>query len=133
MNLRFLWLAMSIIIPIFSVQYISQEEDELVLSTYIFVAVFSEIVVISLAVSEFVKAGKVVEYLKEQQIKEDRDADISKWRKEFLNDSLDLYDMQKESLKRAKDLNEKEFFGNKFSEEPNQEKEQTQQSTPADG
>ena len=104
MNLRFLWLAGAIIIPIFSVQYISQEQENLIRTTYIIVTIFSETVIISLAISEFIKAGKIAEYLREKQIKEDRDDDISKWRKEFVNDSLGLFDMQKESLKRAKDL-----------------------------
>ena len=104
MNLRFLWVATAIVIPLFSVQYISNENDYLIRMTYIVVATFAEVVAISLAISEFFRAGRELEYLREQQIKADRDNDVSKWRKEFLNDSLGLYEMQKESLKRAKEL-----------------------------
>ena len=94
--------------PIVAIQYISPERDNLIQVTYIIVAVFSEVVVISLAVSDFIKAGKDFDYLREKKIKEDRDLDIAKWRKEFVQDSLSLYEMQKESLKRAKNLTEPE-------------------------
>ena len=125
MNIRFFWLAAAIIVPLLSVQYISQETDRLIELTYIVVAIFSETIVISLAIAEFAKVGREIAYLKEKQIKEDRDNDLSKWRKEFFNDSLNLYEMQKESLKRAKDLTSTVSENTVSDKQQNPKEEQT--------
>ena len=103
--MRFIWLSLSIVAPLIAVNFISKETNEAISLTYLVVIALSEIVLLSLTISEFVKKQKENEYLIYQQIKEDRDVDISKWRAEFMEDSLNLYDMQKESLKRAKNIN----------------------------
>ena len=77
-NLRFLWVATTMVIPLFSVHYISNENEYLIRITYIAVAIFTEIVVISLAISEFFRPGRTFKYLRGQQIKIDRDNDIFK-------------------------------------------------------
>ena len=103
--MRFLWLALSIVAPLALVEAVG-EPNPGDWKTFIYYSVgcLAEIVFIALCVSEFVKDHKQQEYLTHQNIRRDRDEDIKKWRKEFMRDSLDLYDMQTESLKRAENL-----------------------------
>ncbi len=101
--MRFLWIALSIICPLIVIEFASYEAGVKMIAYYA-VGSFAEIIFIGLCVSEFVKSHKEQEYLTHQRIRSDRDEDIKKWRKEFMRDSLDLYEVQKESLKRAENL-----------------------------
>jgi len=103
--MRFYWLALSIVFPLVSVYFIEASgPGEIAFFVYSAVGCIAEIGFIALCVSEFVKSHKNQEYAVHQQIRRDRDEDIKKWRKEFMRDSLDLYEMQNESLKRAENL-----------------------------
>lgn len=107
--MRFLWLALSIFAPLVLVEVTEGMSHESVkFTTYIAVGCLAEVILIGLSVAEFVRYHKQQEYLAHQKIKQDRDEDIKKWRKEFMNDSLDLYEMQKESLKQAKNFTQHE-------------------------
>lgn len=106
--MRFFWLALAIIFPL-ALVLLTSEVEQLVQAQalqFVFYAIacLSEIVFIALCVSDFVRHHKEQEYVTHQKIRHDRDEDIKKWRKEFMRDSLDLYEMQNESLKRAEDL-----------------------------
>lgn len=103
--MRFFWLALSIVFPLVLVNFIETfRPGEIGLVVYYAVGCLAEIVFIALCVSEFVKSHKKQEYAVHQKIRHDRDEDIKKWRKEFIRDSLDLYEMQNESLERAENL-----------------------------
>ena len=103
--MRFFWLALSIVFPLVLVKVVDpSNQTELSLFVFYAVGCLSEIVFIALCVSDFVRHHKAQEYVTHQKIRHDRDEDIKKWRKEFMLDSLDLYEMQNESLKRAEDL-----------------------------
>lgn len=103
--MRFFWLALSIVFPLILVLYVEQSiRTETSQGVFYVVGCLSEIVFIALCVSDFVRHHKAQEYVTHQKIRHDRDEDIKKWRKEFMRDSLDLYEMQNESLKRAEDL-----------------------------
>lgn len=103
--MRFFWLALSIVFPLVLVNFIQPfGSGHLASFVYSAVGCLAEIVFIALCVSEFVKSHKKQEYAVHQQIRRDRDEDIKKWRKEFIRDSLDLYEMQNESLERAENL-----------------------------
>ena len=106
--MRFFWLALSIMFPLVLVQILDQSNPTK-LSLFVSYAVgcLSEIVFIALCVSDFVRHHKAQDYVTHQKIRHDRDEDIKKWRKEFMRDSLDLYEMQNESLKRAENLAER--------------------------
>lgn len=103
--MRFFWLGLSILSP-FVLGGFLEESNLSDITSYIYptAGVFAEIVFIALCVSGFVSSHKEHEYITHQKIRHDRDEDIKKWRKEFMRDSLDLYEMQNESLKRAEDL-----------------------------
>ncbi len=101
--MRFLWIALSIICPLIVIEFDSYEAG-VKRTVYYAVGTFAEIIFLGFCVSEFIKSRKEQEYLTHQRIRSDRDEDIKKWRKEFMRDSLDLYEVQKESLKRAENL-----------------------------
>lgn len=114
--MRFIWLSLSIVAPLVAVNFIANENERIIILTYMVVAALTEIVLLALTVSEFVKYQKAQEYVVHRKIECDRDEDIAKWRKEFSQDTLNLYDMQKESLKRARDVkrdSDDEIGGNK--------------------
>lgn len=104
--MRFLWLALAIVTPLVVANGVDGlgSTDDLKLWIYAVVGCITEIVFIALCVSGFVDHHKQQEYVTHQKIRHDRDEDIQKWRKEFMRDSLDLYEMQTESLKRAEDM-----------------------------
>lgn len=103
--MRLFWLALSIVFPLILVEAVDYYSPAtLMLRVSYSVGCLAEIVFIALSVSEFVRYHKKQEYLTHQKIRHDRDEDIKKWRKEFMRDSLDLYEIQNESLKRAEGL-----------------------------
>jgi len=103
--MRFFWLALSIVFPLMLATFVEgASQDGIVFFVYSAVGCLAEIAFIALCVSEFVDAHKKQEYETHQKIRHDRDEDIKKWRKEFMRDSLDLYEMQNESLERAENL-----------------------------
>jgi len=103
--MRFFWLALSIVFPLVLATFVEGVfPGGIAFFVYSAVGCLAEIVFIALCVSEFVKSNKKQEYAIHQQIRRDRDEDIKKWRKEFIRDSLDLYEMQHESLERAENL-----------------------------
>ena len=106
--MRFFWLGLSIVFPLVLSPFIERYNTGAI-AYYVYYAVgcLAEIVFIALCVSEFVNNHKKQEYVTHQKIRHDRDEDIKKWRKEFMRDSLDLFEMQNESLKRAEILSGK--------------------------
>lgn len=103
--MRFFWLALSIVFPMVLATFVEGgATGGISFFVYSAVGCLAEIVFIALCVSEFVKSHKKQEYAVHQKIRHDRDEDIKKWRKEFIRDSLDLYEMQNESLERAENL-----------------------------
>ncbi len=104
--MRFFWLLLSIAVPLATVKAAPGfvPNDEIALYTCYAVACVAEIIFIGLCVAEFVNYHKEQEYAVHQKVRLDRDADIKKWRQEFSQDSLDLYEAQQDSLKRARGL-----------------------------
>ena len=103
--MRFLWLALSIMFPLMLISILegSDQSESAAVVSYGIVCL-AEIVFIALCVAAFISDRNKQEYITHQKIRHDRDEDIKKWRKEFMQDSLNLYEMQDESLKRASDL-----------------------------
>lgn len=104
--MRFFWLAMAIITPLIAVVFIESESNTNIQLTYLIVACVVQVITISFTISEFIRLRKRETEAEHARIKQERDKDIQKWRKEFHQDTLHIYDIQKESLIKAMELND---------------------------
>ncbi len=111
--MRFLWLAFAIVVPLLFGEILERGsffsigvEPSVKEIIYWIVFVIFETLSVSFTISEFIKQRKIEIYDRELQIKRDRDEDIAKWRKEFADDTIRLYEIQKEALKRAREIND---------------------------
>ena len=103
--LRFLWLAFAVIAPIVTMEFFTKERNENLATTYLVVGGLVEILMVSFTISEFFRMRKKeTEYEIAQKIK-DRDDDIKRWRKEFLDESLKIHDIQLQSFNKTMDFN----------------------------
>lgn len=107
--MRFIWLALAILTPLITVNFVVHQRNETVQFTYLLVSAAFEILCICFTVSEFIKKRKAENYEDQRRIKHDHDQDIIKWRREFMDDTLRVNDIQKEFTERAKQHFEQQY------------------------
>ena len=113
--MRFVWLAATIAFAILAVYYFDmyyfKDEGEdaenigklgKIVYPIIAVAIFT--ILVCFTVSGYAKEKAREMRAKNLSLKAERDEDIKKWRKEFYGDTINVYDTQEETLKRAKKI-----------------------------
>ena len=110
--MRFVWLAATIAFAILASNYFDSyafkrlEGVREILYPCIAIAIF--IILICFTVSEYAKERAREMRAKNLLLKAERDEDIKEWRKEFHGDTINVYDTQEETLRRAKKIRDGE-------------------------
>jgi len=124
--MRFFWLGVAIAIPLIAGRYFGTGIHGFQDKIYFTVFVIAEVIAISFAIAESFKHRKEERYQEDLRVKQDRDTDIIKWRKSFMDETLGMYDLQKATLQQAKELGKHQahdFMGNINESDENQKSE----------
>ena len=106
-NMRFVWLAATIAFAVLAVYSYDEHFDkagDIGKHVYPIIAITVFVILICLTISEYAKERAREMRAKNLLLKAERDEDIKKWRKEFYGDTVNVYDTQEETLKRAKKI-----------------------------